>query len=351
MKYIFYIACLSQTACVGPSTPFGAINDLFPGSQEKLLDASDPQGSVKISFLPQRQVLHDKHDFILEVKDLKKIPDQKDIRLFYNSRDVTDQFFKFSEIEKSLKEQKIKFRFDKLRLRADRDNDIQVFYGGTDGKYVSTFKTPTCDMLEHRDVGFVKGFRPPNEYISWARDISMRTQLNPSFLTAIMAQESGFNPKAVSPAKALGLTQITPLAEEQIQASTKNWPRRDISSLSYIELKSQILTGELNSETDWRLSPMYSIQGGAEYIQYLREYWTQSDNLVLLKKLPGDEKINLSKIILASYNSGPSRVKGILQNRGSAWLEDDSLKEARKYVKLVFSYCYHFSERSVQDDG
>jgi len=350
MKYYLLFPLLT-TACVGPTTPFGAVNDLVPHETDVTDGQSAENSPVKIFFRPRRQVLHDKNDFVVEILDKNKTPDVADVRLYYNAIDVTAPFLSHSEVKKSVNDKILELSFSNLRLKTDRENNIRLVYGTKATRYASSFEAPTCDILETREVHEVKGFQPPNEYITWAREISHRTQINPSLLTAIMAQESGFNPKAVSWAKALGLTQITPLAEEQIASSTKNWPRRDISSLSYVELKSQVATGKLNGETDWRLSPKYSIEGGAEYVQYLRGYWTTDENAKLLKSLKGDPELNLSRVVLASYNSGPSRVKTSLQNLGDRWLEDEGLKEARRYVRLVFSYCYHFSERSVSDDG
>lgn len=351
MKKCYLILFFYTIGCVGPTTPFGAVNDIFPKATDITNGKNTKDSPVKIIFKPQKQVLHDKNNFIVEIKDKNKIPDSKDIKLFYNTLDVTEQFLAQSEIKKSVKDKTLQLSFNNLRLKILDENNIRMFYRSTDENYVSSFEAPTCDLIEDKDVRVIKGFQPPDEYLTWVHEISRRSKMNPSFLTGIVAQESSFNPKAVSSAKALGLTQITPLAEEQINSGKKDWPRRDISSLSYSELKTQVMSGEINEKTDWRLSPRHSLEGGAEYIQYLRTYWKSDDNIKLIKNLPGDEQINLSKIILASYNSGPARVKNSIQSRGDKWLEDTSLKEARKYIKLVFSYCYHFSERVAQDDG
>jgi len=351
MKEYFYVFFpLLTVGCVGPTTPFGAIDDLLPKSTE-MPDGKEAAKSspVKISFKPKHQVLHDKNDFIVEIKDKTKIPDLKDVKLIYNSIDVTDKFLAHSEVKKSIKDQSLQLTFNNLRLKTGIDSDIRIFYSSGKGTYASLFTAPTCDFFEKRDVHAVKGFRPPDEYLIWLHDISRNNRLNASLLAGVVAQESGFNPKAVSWAKALGLTQITPLAEEQIMTNQKSWPRRDIASLSYVELKTKVLTGEINEETDWRLSPKYSIQGGAEYMKYLHSYWEDSENRKLLKSLHGDSGTNFSKVILASYNSGPARVKNVLQNKGDRWLEDENLKEARRYIRLVFSYCYHFSERTRDD--
>jgi soluble lytic murein transglycosylase-like protein len=55
----------------------------------------------------------------------------------------------------------------------------------------------------------------------------------------------------------------------------------------------------------------------------------------------------LINLLLASYNSGPYRVKRALIRKGPTWLEAKELREAKKYVKKVKSYCYHFSKNNT----
>lgn len=179
-----------------------------------------------------------------------------------------------------------------------------------------------------------------------------KSKYNPSLLAGIVAQESGFDPKAVSWAKALGLTQVTPLAEEEIIKGHTNWPRYpNLNDMSFLKIKTKILTGEITAQKEWRLNPEYSLRGGISYLTYLNEYWSMPDNMKVVKSLPGDEEINLSRVILASYNSGAARVKSIIKKKKVKWLEHESLKEAYKYIHKVSSYCYHFSQGASGDDS
>ena len=103
-----------------------------------------------------------------------------------------------------------------------------------------------------------------------------------------------------------------------------------------------IANGKVNASNEWRLNPGLSIQGGAEYLTYLAEYWSRPDKRAQLEKYVGDDDYALSLVMLASYNSGGSRVSAAIDADGKKWLQDDELGEARKYVRRVASYCDYF---------
>ena len=111
--------------------------------------------------------------------------------------------------------------------------------------------------------------------------------------------------------------------------------------MNMIEIHNLVALHELSSLQDWRLDPDEAIEGGALYLNYLINYWNNDDNSDLLKQ---NRNIEFVKVVLASYNSGPARIKSKIKTDGEKWLDDDELKEAYKYVNSVVSYCYHFSE-------
>lgn len=353
-SFLLLFAQLFATGCAGPTSPFGALHSLTllsktPTTNGKMTDQSSP---IQIRFLPKRQILHSKSDLIVEISDAKNIPQLQNVKVFFNSVDVTSTFIENVEVKNRIKEKILEIEFKDLRLKLLDENNIKIGYTLGETTFLSQFQKPVCNFYDKKPINNIQGFRPPQEYIFWMNDIAKKQHLNPSLLTGIIAQESSFNPKAISWVKAIGLTQMTQLAEEQIRVHEKNWPQtRQISSLNYIQLKQKVSTGEINQDTEWRLDPQKSIVGGAEYVQYLHNYWQQTENQDLLSQIPGDRQIILSQAILASYNSGPARVKNAIREDAKNWLQLPDMKEAFKYVQKVFSYCYHFSERSVSDDG
>lgn len=340
VKMTALLASLFLTACAGPISPFGGV-EVWSGDGEKIFYRTAEMPASEFSMSPKRQVLHRESDFTLKF-NLKKPASASQLKVTYNNKDVTNTFLKSTSIKSDVASS-IEYVFNKLKLRPDKHHDINVYWSPSGNGIYSriSYLPPVCFLKDDFSLVSTKPFRPGKEIIKSIKDIAKDQQLNPSLLAGLIAQESGFKPTTVSYAKAVGLTQITPVAEEEIKKMRPDWPSDPrIDELNFLTINEMILNKEINRSQDWRLNPPMAIEGGALYLNYLIDYWSTGENKALLNVNPN---ISLTSVVLASYNSGPLRVKNKIKADGELWLENNELREAYKYVNSVSSYCYHFS--------
>lgn len=347
----------SLVGCAGPATPFGAVN----GWGERITDkmarwlaeiASEERDGIhrrqRVRFTPERQILHGRTDFSIIIEDPDGIPEEFELKLFYNGMDMSRRFL--SQAEPVFVEplrRRLQLRVRHLRLLPSRTNRVHVIYrrGPLEPPVHAQYLAPTCSAFETvRALASVPGFELSPDMIQLINDTALENNFNPHFLAGLIAQESAFNPRAVSYRKALGLTQITDLGESEVIKRYSSWPRYvGVSQMPFPVLKLAILNGEVHAGNEWRLNPALSIQGGVEYLTYLSEYWSRPEKRLQVEKHLGDSDTVVSEVILASYNSGAARVSQALERQGARWLDDEELREARKYVGRVVSYCDHFA--------
>jgi hypothetical protein len=360
-------------ACAGPATPFGAIDSILPpqfysqyGSHELCSGGSSPWnacetymidklrsgdiGEVKephvdISLNPPRQVWHDLVDFSVDVQSEAELI-APEIRVFYNQQDVTEIFLKHAVTSISEDQLSIRYTFRDLQLSSSEQSTISIAFRPNPwvaGAQVD-YQEPICLANEQWSIRNTHPFAPDRSILAAIEQLSVNGKLNPSLMAGLIAQESGFEPEAVSWAKAIGLTQVTDQADLELLKRFSDWPRNpDVISLPVPVLKSMIRIGQINPHNEWRLNPERSIQGGIEYLGIVSEYWSREDNSELLQENDLLRPQDYLSVLLASYNSGPARVKSQIGTLGSMWLTSDRLKEARNYVRRIRSYCYHFS--------
>ncbi len=328
-------------ACAGPTSPFGGV-EVWSGDGDPIFFKSAEMPASEFSISPKRQVLHKESDFVLKFNLKKQKALSSDIKVTYNNKDVTNTFLKSTSIKKSA-DSAIQYIFNRLYLKPDKHHNINVFWRAEkDGLYSRVaYLPPVCFLKDDFALVTTKPFKPAKAIINSINTTAKEQQLNPSLLAGLIAQESGFKSNRVSYAKAVGLTQITGPAEEEIKKMRPDW-RSDplIDELDFLTVSQLISNRTINQTVDWRLNPPQAIEGGALYLNYLIDYWSSEENKKLLGQHPN---ISLTSVVLASYNSGALRVKNKIKANGEDWLEDNDLKEAFKYVNSVSSYCYHFS--------
>lgn len=338
-------------------TPFGATGALGPSPAEEispLQGTSLTKRQARVRFSPDHQVLHGPSDFAVIIEDPEGVPDNFRLQVSYNGVDVTRAFRSQAQIVAGdpLRQQ-VRLVAKHLRLPSTGDNKVEVAYwrnperSTANTPVVAQYMPPICSaFVANNMVLTLPDFEPPQSTIQLINRHAMDKKLNPFFVAALVAQESSFNPKALSPSRAMGLTQVTPLGEGEIIRRFTDWPRYPgASEMSFPILKLAVLGGQIHAGNEWRLDPSLSIQGGVEYLSYLGEYWNRPDKRAQIERKLGPSETALSEVLLASYNSGASRVAEALERSGDKYLQDEQLFEANKYVRRVVSYCDHFENQ------
>ena len=353
------LLCPFLYACAGPMSPFGAhpISPKLLNPESGLSNGNfrerslageiliDHLSSASIRFRPERQLLHDRSNFEIEIEDPHGIGHEAEIRLFYQGQDITPILE--SSATKSVKANKLIYRFENFRLILNRENEIFVSYRRDIGSklVLQQYKRPECSWRRQSQILDPGVFENKYTLFNTVENLSYKNGVNPSFVAGLIAQESSFNPKAVSSARAIGLTQITSLAQVPIVERHPSWPRFErIDEYPPFVIKSLVMMGQINSSNEWRLNPNLSVQGGIEHMQLVEKYWSRPINKKLMEKTLGEGENVFSDVLLASYNSGAYRVKRNLKRKGKNWLLSSELGEAKKYILKVKSYCYHFSK-------
>ena len=349
--YVIRFLCLAMglifsMGCAGPMSPFGAL-PLFQTKSVEDQKAGLSKSRARVRFTPDRQVLHGSTSFSVIIEDPQGVPEDFKLVVSYNGKDVTKSFLSHAK-QTSLDplNHEIKLTTKHLRLLPAQDNRVQVSYWRTtqEQSAVSQYMPPSCSAFASNQMVFsIPDFDPPLVTLQLINQNAQRKNLNPYFVAALVAQESSFDPRALSRGKALGLTQVTSMGESEIIKSFETWPRYPgLASIPLPLLKIAIMSGRIHSGNEWRLDPAHSIEGGVEYLSYLSEFWNRPEKHAQIVRALGPAESALSEVVLASYNSGASRVGEALERNGSRWLQDDELGEARKYVRRIVSYCDHF---------
>ncbi len=341
------IGCAGPTSPLGPATLFAnklnvSIRALI-GSNEHLAI------NRQISFFPNRQILHKKSSLEITISDDEGIPEDYQLKIYFDRRDVTRHFIQHSIIEWEPRQNRwLKLKMPVVRLRSDLDGEIVVSYqrNNSTPMIAAEYQKPKCNLKANKALTFIEDFDVEPNTLKFINAFAEANEINPFLLAGLIAQESGFQNNAFSYSRAMGLTQITPIGEQEILKVHSNWPRYPgLNELPLGYIKFMLQQGQLNSTNEWRLNPEYSINGGSTYIRQLESYWSRSDKAGLLQAHFSNLEQDTSRVVLASYNSGPYRVSQAIEQNHHDWLKRGAgLDAARKYVNRVMSFCDRFSE-------
>jgi hypothetical protein len=343
------ILILGLAACAGPMSPFGSL-DLQQKTAKDDGKLSEKGQTARVRFSPERQVLHTSSPFSVIIEDPEGVPEDFHLVVNFNGMDVTRAFMAHAQMQNlDPLNHEVRLTTKYLRLLPNRENSVKVTYYRSvkDKTAAAQYMPPSCSAFAtDRMLLSVPEFDPPMMVLQLINQDATKKNLNPFFVAALVAQESSFDPQAMSHSRALGLTQVTPLGEAEILKSIAGWPRYPgIDTLPLPLVRLGILSGRISAGNEWRLDPARSIEGGIEYLSYLSDYWNRPDKRAEIQRKLGPGENALSEVMLASYNSGATRVGDALERDGQKWLQDEELKEARKYVRRVVSYCDHFENR------
>ncbi|HEU4560708.1 MAG TPA: transglycosylase SLT domain-containing protein [Longimicrobium sp.] len=200
----------------------------------------------------------------------------------------------------------------------------------------------------------------------WGRD--PRLAINPAFVAALLAKESGFDPRAVSPRAALGYAQLTFAADSDARIITRadslsgwmcrevrGWPRDPrfhAAPADPAAVRALVASGELGPRNEYLLDARKSARAAVLWLRLLEVTWTEDgwpgmygDSARL--KLNGGAPLTDSQLldlVAASYNWGYPDIWTLVSRHGPAWKEHLP-PEPRDYVERIRAYTVLFQRR------
>ena len=195
----------------------------------------------------------------------------------------------------------------------------------------------------------------------WARD--PRLDLNPAFLAALLAKESAFNPRAVSPTGALGSAQLTVRADTDLRTRAgtpffswmlpeiEAWPRDTAfrSAPSTHEAAGRLAAAPDAAARDYLFDPVLAARAATFWLRMLEAIWTTDTwpgaygSLARARLNQGSPlaERQLLELAVVSYNSGVEYVRGLVQQWGPTWTEHLD-PEPADYLERITTYTLLF---------
>lgn len=197
--------------------------------------------------------------------------------------------------------------------------------------------------------------------VAWARD--ERLAINPAFVAALLAKESGYEQYATSYSPANGYPQLTQIADLDLRAMIEapawrwmraevlGWPRHPMvhdARATKARTDSLVAAGVLGPRNEYLFDPPRATRAAVFWLRLLREVWTSDAwpgryGSFARERLGGGGPISESQLldlVTVSYNQGYPYVHALVARHGVDWTRhlneeaDDYLERIRVYTVL-----------------
>jgi Transglycosylase SLT domain len=197
----------------------------------------------------------------------------------------------------------------------------------------------------------------------WAADPRLR--LNPNFVAALMAKESGFDPRATSDMPANGIAQMTHIADLDLRIISREapafrwmhdevsrWPRVAAvhdSAARKSRTDSLLASGAVGARTEYLFDPRLALRGSLFWLRILASVWTEDEwpgqhaALARGKLARGGplSESDLLALVTVSYNQGHPYVADLVSRHGRDWTRHLNAESA-DYLERITRYTWIF---------
>jgi hypothetical protein len=198
---------------------------------------------------------------------------------------------------------------------------------------------------------------------AWSADSRLR--VNPNFVAALMAKESGFDPRATSAVPANGIAQMTHIADADLQIisreapawrwmydEVRRWPRTAAvhdSAATKSRTDNLLARGLITPQTEYLFDPKLSQRAALFWLRILGHVWTEDTwpgqyGSMARSKLSGGKPLSdpdLLALVTVSYNQGHPYVADLVQRYGRDWTRHLNA-ESSDYLDRIMRYTVVF---------
>jgi hypothetical protein len=193
----------------------------------------------------------------------------------------------------------------------------------------------------------------------WVADPRLR--LNPNFVAALMAKESGFDPRATSGVPANGIAQMTHIGDLDLQIISRDapafrwmheevqrWPRAAAvhdSAARKSRIDSLLVRGTVSARNEYLFDPRLAQRASLFWLRILATIWTEDEwpgqyGALTRGKLANGGTLSeqdLLALVTVSYNQGHPYVADLVQRYGRDWTKHLNA-ESSDYLERITRY-------------